>query len=48
MKKLLKLKVFAIILFAIVFVSCDNNDDVPMPADNTITGLAVKNPNQKI
>ncbi len=48
MKKLLKLKVFAIILFAIVFVSCDNNDDVPMPADNTITGLAVKNPNLKI
>ena len=33
---------------AIVFVSCDNNDDVPMPADNTITGLAVKNPNLKI
>ena len=47
MKNLLKLKVVAIMLFAIGFVSCDNNDD-PMPVDNTITGLAVKNANLKI
>ena len=47
MKNLLKLKVLAMLLVAIVFVSCDNSDD-PMPVDNTITGLAVKNPNLKI
>ena len=34
-------------LVAIVFVSCDDSED-PMPVDNTITGLAVKNPNLKI
>ena len=47
MKNLLKLKVLAMMLVAIVFVSCDNSDD-PMPVDNTITGLAVKNANLKI
>ena len=47
MKNLLKLKVLAMLLVAIVFVSCDNSDD-PMPVDNTITGLAVKNANLKI
>ena len=47
MKNLLKLKVLAIMLVAIVFVSCDDSED-PMPVDNTITGLAVKNPNLKI
>lgn len=47
MKNLLKLKVLALMLIAIGFVSCDNNDD-PMPVDNTITGLAVKNENLKI
>ena len=47
MKNLLKLKVLAIMLVAIVFVSCDHSED-PMPVDNTITGLAVKNPNLKI
>ena len=47
MKNLLKLKVLAIMLVAIVFVSCDDSED-PMPVDNTITGLAVKNANLKI
>ena len=47
MKNLLKLKVLAIMLVAIVFVSCDDSED-PMPVDNTITGLAVKNENLKI
>ena len=45
MKTLSKLRVFALIFFAIAFVSCDNNDD---PVDNTITGLAVRNSNLKI
>ncbi len=45
MKKLSKLKVFAIMLFAIAVVSCDNNDDT---ADNTITEIAVKNSNLKM
>lgn len=45
MKNLSKLRVFAIILFAIAFVSCDDNDD---STDNTITGIAVKNSNLKI
>ena len=49
MKNLLKLKALAIMLLAVVFVSCDNSDDpTPMPVDNTITGLAVKNANLKI
>ena len=45
MKTLSKLRVFALIFFAIAFVSCDNNDD---PVDNTITGLALRNSNLKI
>lgn len=45
MKTLSKLRVFALIFFAIAFVSCDNNDD---PVDNTITGLAQRNSNLKI
>ena len=49
MKKLSKLKVIALALFAIAFVSCDNSDEpTTMPVDKTITGLAVKNPNLKI
>ena len=48
MKKVLGLKVLALALFAAVFISCDNNDDPVVPVDNTITGVAVKNPNLKI
>ncbi|MEC5164638.1 putative surface protein with fasciclin (FAS1) repeats [Flavobacterium sp. PL11] len=48
MKKLSKFKIIALALFAAVFISCDNDDDPVMPVDNTITGIAVKNPNLKI
>ncbi|SHF76149.1 Uncaracterized surface protein containing fasciclin (FAS1) repeats [Flavobacterium segetis] len=48
MKKVLGLKVLALALFAAVFISCDNNNDPVVPVDNTITGVAVKNPNLKI
>lgn len=37
----------ACIAFLSLMVSCDN-DDNPKPVDNTITGLAVKNPNLSI
>ncbi|WP_188050205.1 fasciclin domain-containing protein [Flavobacterium sp. GP15] len=49
MKNLGKFKAIALLLFAVAFVSCDNSDDpTPMPVDNTITGIAVQNPNLKI
>ena len=48
MKKVVGLKVLALALFAAVFISCDNNNDLVVPVDNTITGVAVKNPNLKI
>lgn len=49
MKNLSKFKAIALLLFAVAFVSCDNSDDpTPMPVDNTITGIAVQNPNLKI
>jgi len=47
MKKVLKFKVLALALCAAVFISCDNDDD-PKPVDNTITGVAIGNPNLKI
>ena len=48
MKNLFKFKFIALALCAAVFISCDNDDDPVMPVDNTITGIAVKNPNLKI
>jgi uncharacterized surface protein with fasciclin (FAS1) repeats len=47
MKKVFKFKVLALALLAAVFISCDD-DDEPKPVDNTITGVAVGNPNLKI
>lgn len=39
---------FLCLAFVTFFASCDNDDDKPAVVDNTITGLAVKNPNLKI
>jgi len=48
MKKVLKFKVIALALFAALFISCDDDDETPKVVDNTITGVAIGNPNLKI
>jgi hypothetical protein len=46
-KKVLKFKVLVLALLAAVCICCDDDDELK-PVDNTITGVAIGNPNLKI